>query len=83
MTVETKDPFEEEKELSHLMDQFHVTVPDFPAQKTPMDRVGDLLFSEAPNPLQSMSLTTASITLIQTIPVAVAVVVPVLLFWWL
>ncbi|GAA0319549.1 hypothetical protein GCM10008967_07600 [Bacillus carboniphilus] len=81
--METKEPFDQEKELSHLMDQFHVTVPDFPAQKTPMDRVGDLLFSEAPNPLQSMSLTTSSITLIQTIPVAVAVVIPGLLLWLL
>lgn len=74
-----KTPFEQEKELSYLMDQFHVSVPDFPTRKTPMDRVSNLLLSEAPNPLQSISTTTTALSLIQVIPVVVAIMCPVLL----
>ncbi|WP_243297724.1 hypothetical protein [Bacillus litorisediminis] len=76
-----EDPFIKEKELTHHLDQFHVNVPEFSVQKNWMNRMSAALFAEAPNPLQSVSLTTTAVTLIQTIPVAVAVIVPVLLVW--
>ncbi|MET3697086.1 hypothetical protein SAMN05877753_101336 [Bacillus oleivorans] len=79
--MKNEDPFKEEKEISHHLDQFHVTVPDFPLQKNWIDRISAPFFEEAPNPLQTVSLTTTAVTLIQTIPVVVAMAVPVLLVW--
>ena len=79
--MKNNDPFKVEHELSHHLDQFHVTVPDFSIQKNWMDCISAPLLEEAPNPLQSVSLTSTAVILMQTVPVVFAVIIPVLLVW--
>ncbi|OUM85516.1 MAG: hypothetical protein BAA01_10640 [Bacillus thermozeamaize] len=58
------------KPLQEKLDQYEVTVPDFPIRPTFMERLARCFFTPAKNPLATTRLTYARLALIQSLPPA-------------
>ena len=65
----SQDPFKKEHHLRSKLDEYHVTIPDFPMKRKRWDRFIHILASPANNPLEPLISNTKGSLALKIVPI--------------
>lgn len=68
-----QDPFNKEHHLRSKLDEYHVTIPDFPMKPKKWERIIQVLASPAEDPLEPIISTSKGAIALKIVPVAGAI----------